>query len=53
MKCIKNPITGEVKRLDEAKAKRLVRDYAWAWASKQAWKDWKAKELTQAVRRRV
>ena len=52
MKCVQHPISGEVKRVSESDARRLV-GYAWRYVPKQAYKDWKAKELTQAVRRRV
>jgi len=52
MKCVQHPISGEVKRVSESDARRLV-GYAWVYVPKQAYKDWKAKELTQAVRRRV
>ncbi len=53
MKCMKNPITGEIKRVTEAEARKLAR-YSWVYVSKGEWKrslrpDYKAVRDAAAV----
>lgn len=37
MKCVKNPIDNQIKRVTETEAKRLVA-YGWIYTTKGAWK---------------
>lgn len=38
MKCVRNPITSEIRRLHEHEARKLVHAYGWVWVSKGGWK---------------
>lgn len=38
MKCIRNPITGELRRVTEYEAKAKFLPYGWVYASKGEWK---------------
>ncbi len=62
MKCVKNPITGEIKRVTESEARKLAR-YSWVYVSKGEYKrslrpDYKAvreaaAELVKGFNRRI
>lgn len=39
MKCLRNPLTGEVKRVQDPEASRLAR-YGWHYVTKSVFKAW-------------
>lgn len=45
MKCVKNPLTGEVKRLDDLAARKLI-SYSWVYVTKSEYRAW---VVTQAM----
>jgi len=50
MKCLLNPISGEIKRVPDHEARKLA-GYGWVYVAKNQYKAWKAKEIVQAVRK--
>lgn len=51
MKTLKNPVSGEIKRVSDDQARELAR-YGWRYVPKSAWKAYKADGLRMAARGR-
>lgn len=47
MKCMQNPVTGEIVRVTDKEAKRLY-SYGWKYIPKEVWKKLRVKALAKA-----